>query len=68
MANDEPQDALDEELRLLAEELTVNETFFFRNADNFRALAGQVLPERARARIHERRLRILSAGCASGLA
>jgi chemotaxis protein methyltransferase CheR len=54
------------ELRALAEQLTVNETFFFRNADNFRALAETVLPERIRARTRERRLRILSAGCASG--
>ncbi len=42
---------------------TVNETFFFRNIDNFRAFAERVVPERTRA---ERRLRILSAGCASG--
>jgi chemotaxis protein methyltransferase CheR len=55
-----------EELRALAEQLTVNETFFFRNADNFRAFTEVVLPERIRARSHERRLRILSAGCASG--
>lgn len=54
------------EFRALAEELTVNETFFFRNADNFRALAEAVLPQRIRARAEEKRLRILSAGCASG--
>jgi len=54
------------ELRALAEQLTVNETFFFRNADNFRAFAEIVLPERIRAKTQERRLRILSAGCASG--
>ncbi len=54
------------ELRALAEQLTVNETFFFRNADNFRALAEAVLPDRIRANARERRLRILSAGCASG--
>jgi chemotaxis protein methyltransferase CheR len=55
-----------DELRALAEQLTVNETFFFRNADNFRAFAGIILPERIRAKTRERRLRILSAGCASG--
>lgn len=55
-----------DELRALAENLTVNETFFFRNADNFRAVVENVLPERIRARSSERRLRILSAGCASG--
>jgi len=55
-----------DEFRALAEELTVNETFFFRNADNFRAFAETVLPERIRAKTREKRLRILSAGCASG--
>ena len=55
-----------EELRALAVELTVNETFFFRNADNFRAFSELVLPERIRARGGDKRLRILSAGCSSG--
>ena len=55
-----------DEFRALAEQLTVNETFFFRNADNFRAFAEIVLPERIRAKTREKRLRILSAGCASG--
>lgn len=54
------------EFRALAEQLTVNETFFFRNADNFRAVAELVLPERIRAKTRGKRLRILSAGCASG--
>ena len=54
------------DLRALARELTVNETFFFRNADNFRAFTELVLPERLRARAREKRLRILSAGCSSG--
>jgi chemotaxis protein methyltransferase CheR len=55
-----------DELRALAAQLTVAETFFFRNADNFRAFAEHVLPERIRSRAREKRLRILSAGCASG--
>jgi chemotaxis protein methyltransferase CheR len=55
-----------DELRALAGELTVGETFFFRNVEQFRALAEIALPERARARSAERRVRILSAGCASG--
>ncbi|HEY4954889.1 MAG TPA: CheR family methyltransferase [Gemmatimonadaceae bacterium] len=55
-----------DEFRALAEQLTVNETFFFRNADNFRAFAGIVLPERIRAKTQQKRLHILSAGCASG--
>ena len=54
------------EFRALAEQLTVNETFFFRNADNFRAVAELVLPEWIRAKTRHKRLRILSAGCASG--
>lgn len=55
-----------DERQVLASQLTVNETFFFRNADNFRALAGHVMPERIRAKGQTRTLRILSAGCASG--
>jgi len=55
-----------EEIRALAEELTVNETFFFRNADNLRAFTEAVLPDRVRTKAGEKRLRILSAGCASG--
>ena len=52
--------------RSLAEQLTVNETFFFRNADNFLALAEMVLPDRIRAKAQTKQLRILSAGCSSG--
>ena len=54
------------EWRALAEQLTVNETFFFRNSDNFLALAEIVLPERIRAKTPTKQLRILSAGCSSG--
>lgn len=53
-----------EEWRLLAERLTVTETYFFRYWDHFRAFAEIVLPERLSAGGHE--VRILSAGCASG--
>lgn len=52
-----------DELRTLAEKLTINETFFFRHIENFRALTERVIPERTRG---EKRLRILSAGCSSG--
>ena len=55
-----------EELRALAEQLTVSETFFFRNADHFRAFTEVVLPDRIQAKAREKRLRVLSAGCASG--
>ena len=54
------------ELGALAEQLTVSETYFFRNVDQFHALSEVVLPERMRARASGKRLRILSAGCASG--
>jgi chemotaxis protein methyltransferase CheR len=58
---------LAEEIRALAEQLTVSETFFFRNSDHFRALTQLVLPERIRRQGGtQRRLRLLSAGCASG--
>ena len=38
-----------DELRALAERLTVNETYFFRYADHFRAFAEVVVPERIQA-------------------
>jgi chemotaxis protein methyltransferase CheR len=50
----------------LAEHLTVGETYFFRYAEHFRVFAEVVLPSRILAKGTERRLRILSAGCASG--
>lgn len=54
------------ELRVLVRELTVAETYFFRNVEQFRALAEVALPARMQAQAGARRLRILSAGCASG--
>jgi chemotaxis protein methyltransferase CheR len=53
-----------EEQRALAGQLTVPETFFFRMSDHFRALIEAVLPELLGT--NSRRVRILSAGCASG--
>lgn len=50
----------------LAEELTVGETYFFRNIDQFRAFTGACLPERVHAQAGRRKLTLLSAGCASG--
>jgi chemotaxis protein methyltransferase CheR len=50
----------------LAEELTVNETYFFRNNDQFNAVRETVLPDRMKARGYDKRLSILSAGCSSG--
>jgi chemotaxis protein methyltransferase CheR len=54
------------ELRALAEHLTVGESYFFRNEADLDAFARAVVPDLMRARARERRLRILSAACASG--
>lgn len=59
-------EAAREELTYLATELTVGETHFFRNIDQFHAFTERALPERARVRPIPRSLRVLSAGCASG--
>lgn len=58
--------ANEDELRALALELTVGETYFFRHAEQFNALCEIVLPERAAAQARSGRLRLLSVGCASG--
>ncbi|HEX3953046.1 MAG TPA: protein-glutamate O-methyltransferase CheR [Stellaceae bacterium] len=50
----------------LARELTVGETYFFRNHEQFAALAEIAVPDRMRANAASRTLRLLSAGCASG--
>jgi chemotaxis protein methyltransferase CheR len=55
-----------EEASALARELTVGETYFFRHNDQFRAFAEIALLARIRERASDRRLRLLSAGCASG--
>ncbi|GMU23354.1 MAG: hypothetical protein AMXMBFR13_34320 [Phycisphaerae bacterium] len=54
-----------EELRAIAAELSVGESFFFRYPDQFKALGHTVLPEMMRES-PRRRLHMLSAGCASG--
>jgi chemotaxis protein methyltransferase CheR len=54
------------ELRDLARELTVPETYFFRNPEQFRAFREVALKERMHARGASRTLNVLSAGCASG--
>ncbi|MFI7540475.1 CheR family methyltransferase [Actinoplanes sp. NPDC049599] len=56
----------DIELTTLAEELTINETYFYRHGEQFRALAEIALPERIEARAAQRVLRMLSVGCSSG--
>lgn len=54
------------ELREIAQELTVGETYFFRHSDQFRAFAEVALPARIEARASVRQIRLLSAGCSSG--
>jgi chemotaxis protein methyltransferase CheR len=54
------------ELRELAQELTVGETYFFRHTDQFRAFSEVALPARIEARGASQQLRLLSAGCSSG--
>jgi chemotaxis protein methyltransferase CheR len=54
------------ELAALAQELTVVETYFFRNREQFLALQEHVVPQCLAAWPGRRSLRILSAGCASG--
>lgn len=46
--------------------ITIGETFFFRYAEQFTALREKILPEIIERRRGERRLRIWSAGCATG--
>ncbi|MGH7442580.1 MAG: CheR family methyltransferase, partial [bacterium] len=55
-----------EELDALAEALTVTETYFFRGAEQFEALATEVLPSLRASQGAGRIPRLLSAACASG--
>ena len=54
--------------RMIIQALTVGETYFFRNQAHLKALRESVLPDliEQRRRAGDRRLRIWSAGCASG--
>jgi chemotaxis protein methyltransferase CheR len=56
----------DPDLARVAARMTVGETYFFRGTDQLRAFAEAAIPDLMRARASSRRLRILSAGCASG--
>lgn len=56
-----------EEIGTLAQEMTVPETYFFRNVEQYRAFSEVALPERLRsAQAASRPVQIVSAGCASG--
>ncbi len=54
------------ELTSLAAKLTVPETYFFRNREQFAALREIALPQRMEAQRDTRTLKLLSAGCATG--
>jgi chemotaxis protein methyltransferase CheR len=53
-------------LERLTAELTVGESFFFRNEHHFRALRERVFPDILVANAAKREIRIWSAGCATG--
>lgn len=54
------------ELESFIASLTIGETHFFRNRPQLDALRHEILPQLIAARAEERRLRIWSAGCATG--
>ncbi len=55
------------ELQALIDEVTIPETYFFRNAPQFRALRRHVVPELiSHAAKNGRRIRVWSAGCSTG--
>jgi chemotaxis protein methyltransferase CheR len=56
-----------ENVEILAANLTINETYFWREPQTFEALEQKIIPGLIRHRQHgERRLRIWSAGCSTG--
>jgi chemotaxis protein methyltransferase CheR len=54
------------DLEAFIAELTIGETYFFRHRAQFEALERTILPDLIARRSQERRLRIWSAGCATG--
>lgn len=57
---------LKDEISALAQELTVPETYFFRHIDQYRAFAEIAVPDCIGPQRAVKRVRIVSAGCASG--
>lgn len=56
-----------QQIEILASELAVGETYFFRENRSFEVVAGHILPGLIRSRLgREQKLRIWSAGCATG--
>lgn len=56
----------DGELSRLVDEVTNNETYFFREEFQLEALAGEILPELVARVRRRRRMNVWSAGCSSG--
>lgn len=54
------------ELQRLVNRLTIGESYFFRNRPHFAALTAEIIPGIAAANAASRRIRIWSAGCATG--
>ena len=54
------------EIKALLDEVTVQETYFFRDWGQFQALKEVVLPDLLEKNKHSRSLRIWSAGCSTG--
>jgi chemotaxis protein methyltransferase CheR len=54
------------DLEAFVAELTIGETYFFRHKPQFEALEHEILPDLIARRSRERRLRVWSAGCATG--
>ena len=56
----------EEELVVLIDNLTTNETYFFRESPQLRAFSDEILPELRRSLANRKVLRIWSAGCSTG--
>jgi chemotaxis protein methyltransferase CheR len=56
----------DEELSVIMDNLTVNETYFFREQSLLAAFSEEILEELKETKRAERKIRIWSAGCSSG--
>jgi chemotaxis protein methyltransferase CheR len=56
----------EEELTVLVDNLTTNETYFFRESPQLRAFSEEILPELRQTLAPRKTLRIWSAGCSTG--
>lgn len=56
----------DEEMILLVDNLTTNETYFFRETPQLRAFSEEIIPELRETLSRRKTLRIWSAGCSTG--